>query len=270
MKLFNLFKSKDLANSDINLPIFGNVKFEESSEPKYKYQSIKEDYNLDNDSLQIELLLKRINKQNIERISKILNELEKYHNKSKAEYLNRFVNGDIDKYINSLFREFLSENEYNLLTNSTDFEKQRLFAFKIILISIQEKFKGFVITFEYVFANHGVLSYKYNENQRLIKREGSNFEKLLREKQLPDFDKLTPATDSKYSDAKNISREYLHILSSETEFNNSDISKICSKFYHKWHTCFYRDPIIGYSIYIRSYFVYLMIQKAKAIIQTIK
>ena len=84
MRIFNFLSKKQI--SEMNLPIFGKVSFDNSTKSQFMQVLYKDDFNLDNNELQIELKLKTIGKNTERIVSELLHGLNEIHDKCKLAF----------------------------------------------------------------------------------------------------------------------------------------------------------------------------------------
>jgi hypothetical protein len=213
-------------NPKINLPIFGDVDFEELHNSEYKYLLIKEDYKAVNNEQTLKLFLKQIDKKSILKVSELLEGLEIIHQECKRNYIADFTNEDQIDYITRIYSQALTESECNSINQKLTPEQKLLAAFMASGVIIYEKQEGFVVELKYTFGYELQLTYNANENLKLVScimEPGSS----IGMKQFRDF---------------------------VSKFEEHDVSETCSRFLPDW----WNHPV-------KSYYIYLMIKRLKCV-----
>lgn len=224
MNIFNKIFRRN--NPKFNLPIFGKINFEISSNSEYKYHLIKADYKLDNSEFKLELSLNQIDKRSIKKISKLLENLETIHNQCKSDYITDFNNEDQIEYITNIYRQTLTESEFNSIKQKVAPKQILLAAFMCSGIEICEKDEGLIVNLNYTYGYEIQLKYVADKNLKLISNT------------------IEPGS----SLAK---KQFSYFVS---KFEEADVIEICDRFHPAW----WNHPI-------KSYYIYLMTKSLKDI-----
>jgi hypothetical protein len=185
MRIFNFLSKKQI--SEMNLPIFGKVSFDNSTKSQFMQVLYKDDFNLDNNELQIELKLKTIGKNTERIVSELLHGLNEIHDKCKLAFLDDFNNDDSIEYINSVFNRIFLDNEFKAVINNTTREQRLLSALNIYRIQINELDEGFNVVLKYVYGYELAIEFQANEKMKLLSSTMSAGEAAIYSKQHKDW-----------------------------------------------------------------------------------
>ena len=186
MKLFNfLFSNK--RTEEMNLPIFGKVNFDTSENAELFPVLCKDDYNLDNNVIQIDLKLKTIDKNSEKIVSNLLLGLNELHDKCKFAFLEDFNNDESIEYIDGLFKRIFSQDVFNIIVNKTSREQRLLSALNIYNIQINQLDVGFNIALKYIYGHELAIEFQADKNIKLISCQMSAGEIGICSKQHSDW-----------------------------------------------------------------------------------
>ena len=186
MKLFNfLFSNK--RTEEMNLPIFGKVNFDTSENAELFPVLCKDDYNLDNNVIQIDLKLKTIDKNSEKIVSNLLLGLNELHDKCKFAFLEDFNNDESIEYIDGLFKRIFSQDVFNIIVNKTSREQRLLSALNIYNIEINQLDVGFNIALKYIYGHELAIEFQADKNIKLISCQMSAGEIGICSKQHSDW-----------------------------------------------------------------------------------
>lgn len=221
MGIFNIFERD---KNQIKLSFLGKVTLEKTNEPNYKYESIIEEYKLEENNFQINIYFKEIDNHTIESIGKALKNLERINDIVKQEYLSDYNDDNSREYIDKTYKQIFTESEFNQLILNSTYEERLLSAFRIAQIKFYAKKEGLSIVLLYIFGYEFKFTFEMNGNYE-IKEYKIEHGSFLCRNQLGDF---------------------------ALKFEDPYVDEKCSRFIKDW----WNDPV-------RSYYIYQMAERVK-------
>ena len=218
MSIFKFLLKKQ--ESIINLPFFGKVSYNDSNQARYIQDMYYDEYILDDDVVQIELTLTKIDNKTEKIVSDLLNGLVEIHDKCKLAFLQDFNNEDSIGYTDRIFERIFSSDEFNSIINTMSREQRLLSALNIYSIQICQLEEGFDVVFNYIYGHEIAIQFHANETKKLL------------------------TSDVKAGRISISSKQHSDWLAS---FNNLDTIEICSRFFgENW---FLEHTVASYYIY---------------------
>ncbi len=144
---------------EIELPIFGKVRLSEK-DWEYKYETIKRKYSFKEILIDLDVHFQKIDAQNTQKASTVLNNLPHIHKIGKNAFQKDFESGEtIKEYIQEwkedIFLQIFTEEEFEQFISDTDKEKsieeKLLSTIRIVRIGIYTESENNFITIDFAF-----------------------------------------------------------------------------------------------------------------------
>lgn len=217
--LFNKNRKTQTSVLDVNSYI-------ESDNINFKHKLIIPEYTIDGNPSELSFYTNEIDHFNNNSLDKILKGLDELNHNIKVSFLEDFNNEDDLEYIDGLYSQLLSKDDFkNLKRNSTD-EQILLSTFKHISTNYYYKKDETTIEIIYMYGYEMNLTFKADGNFKLISMKLESGSIML-------------SGDEKFS----------NFLS---RFEDDNIAKICSRFDKSW----WNQPV-------KSYYIYEMTEQIK-------
>lgn len=212
--------------TNVHLPGYGDVYFEETGSAAPVYTTIITDYQLDGVIVCLKISSDVLNEQTMNIIEDIVSQLEKMDNASTQAYLHDFNDEEEVIYTDNIYQAFLGEVEFESLKQQTTAEQRLLLSVNLTSIDIDLRKEDTSVIFNYIKGYELTLLYKFNRDCKL--------------------------KEMIFKPGASIIKERLSLFIDKWE--QPEMNEICSRFKKDWH-----------NYPVRSYFIYLMAKRIRSL-----